>query len=138
MTASLAPLSYSVSLFALEEKPGDSTTLHFIERQFTDEGVREDAVAVVDTSVTTFKHDGLYLYPDWGKPVVYDVRSYGEQLAFFYPGASENAIPAWRIIDKRGAKMFSGKVEGILESESVKHFKTTNLSWLQVPELPKT
>jgi len=138
MTASLAPLSYSVSVFSLEEKPGGSTTLHYVEKQYTDEGIREGAVVVVDTSVNTFEHDGLYLYPDWGKPVVYDVRRSGEQLAFYYPGAAGNAMPAWCVTDKRGAKIFSGKVEGMLEPESVKHVKTANLSWLQVPELPKT
>lgn len=136
MTASLAPLSYSVSVFALEGKSSDSTTLHFIEKQYTNEGIREGAVVVVDTSANTFEHDGLYLYPDWGKPVVYDVRRCAEQLAFYYPGAPENAIPAWHITEKRGAKLFSGKVEGILETESIKHFETDNLSWLQVPEYP--
>lgn len=95
------------------------------------------AIVLVDRDITGFAGDGYYLYPDWGKPVVYEVRDSAGDLAFHYPGAGE---PLWVMAAGNGRVRFSGRVEGVLSvggDAAADHFLATG-RWplLDVPGKP--
>jgi hypothetical protein len=81
----------SCALAALPAMAGASTSLRAYE-------VR-DAVAlprfkagdrvVADTSISHFAGAGLYLYPAWGQPRLYEVRSTVNRLEFRNPGSGQ-------------------------------------------------
>ena len=48
---------------------------------------RAGAVVIADTLVNRFAGDGLYLYPAWGQPRLYEVRAAVGRLEFRSPGA---------------------------------------------------
>ncbi len=66
-------------------------------------------LVVADTGVTQFAGAGLYLYPSWGQPRLYEVQAAGNRLEFRNPGsglllwtqsAGLEATFAGRLLDK--------------------------------------
>ncbi len=66
-------------------------------------------LVVADTGVTQFAGAGLYLYPAWGQPRLYEVRATGDRLEFRNPGsgvllwtqsASFDSSFAGRVLDR--------------------------------------
>lgn len=47
------------------------------------------AVVLADAAVNAFAGDGLYLYPAWGQPRLYEVRAAAQQLEFRNPGTGQ-------------------------------------------------
>lgn len=97
--------------------------------------VSTGAIVVIDRTVTAWDGDGYYLYPDWGQPVVYQVRRQGNKLAFHYPG---NDTPLWHMASGDGKVLFSGRVDGVLSKASdaaavARIMADTNLPLLEVP-----
>ena len=60
-----------------------------------------------------FEGGGFYLYPDWGQPIVYEVRQKASRLAFHYPG-SDRVL--WELSPEQSMARFSGRVEGVVNS----------------------
>jgi len=109
-----------------------------VQNQVTATGVHKDTMVIVDASVTTFDGNGYYLYPDWGQPVVYEVRLQNARLAFYYPGTSQRL---WSMTSVPAVSMFSGRVEGILnidgdEAHLNQLVTARNLQRLEVPTFP--
>lgn len=133
-------LSVSVPLFSLQAKPAaNEFAYHVLEKQITADGIKQGALVIVDELVTEFSGDGFYLYPDWGKPIVYEVRKRNDQLAFYYPGMSMGQQPLWSVSRQLQECRFSGRVEGILEDTSaalLEKYSHPPFRQLQVPELP--
>lgn len=46
-------------------------------------------VLVADTAIAAFAGDGIYLYPAWGAPRLYEVRAAEEFLEFRNPGTGQ-------------------------------------------------
>lgn len=87
--------------------------------------------ALVDSEVTIFTGDGLYIYPDWGNPVIYEVRLNSENtMEFYYPGKQKIL---WKINSNNPDARFAGRVTGRVTAEFIATDATTIL---QVPELP--
>lgn len=131
-----AALPVSLPLYAVADGANRHLVRHPIASTGCGHNIEAGAVALVDTSVTQFSGPGFYLYPDWGKPVVYEVRMAGERLAFHYPG--ENAA-LWHIAsDSKDTEqvLFSGRVEGIVAADTLCADELANLRVLSVPALP--
>jgi hypothetical protein len=97
---------------------------------------RSGAVVLVDSAVKQFQGEGYYVFPDWGKPVVYEVRQKNRMLEFYYPGGDK---PLWQMSSGNPQAVFSGRVEGLLSADSDKerverYMANHNLPALQVPE----
>lgn len=93
-------------------------------------------VVIVDDSIGVFSGDGFYLYPDWGSPVVYEVKRQGSILSFYFPGHDKSL---WQMNAANDGARFSGRVEGILDEGDARDelFSTVHeLRLLKVPDLP--
>jgi hypothetical protein len=120
------------------EQGSGSLAYHLVSSQVTVSGVRAGTLVLVDSAVSEFAGDGFYLYPDWGNPVVYEVKARSEKLAFYYPGQE---LPLWEMLPGQDSSRFSGRVEGILsmhpEAESdIAGFAAQGIQQLDVPKLP--
>jgi len=91
------------------------------------------SVVLADTAVNKFRGDGFYLYPDWGSPVVYEVKQRGNRLFFHYPG---KAKCLWQISPSSQEARFCGLVTGILDKSVYAIEEADNLQLLHVPERP--
>lgn len=131
--AAALPASLPVFALALTDAPG-RYAYHPVENRFG--GVPDGAIVLVDEETATFSGDGFYLYPDWGTPVVYEVRATAGGLAFHYPGRPE---VLWRLAGGLAGVRFSGRVEGVIDAAGLRHLaQQHSLHPLHVPELPVT
>jgi len=134
-------LSVSLPIFTLQARPAAKEfAYHLVDKQFTANGIKQGALIIVDELITEFVGDGFYLYPDWGKPIVYEVRKINGQLAFYYPGMAPGQKPLWSAsLQQKQGSGFSGRVEGILgdtAAEVLEKYSQTPYRLLQVPESP--
>jgi hypothetical protein len=89
---------------------------------------------LIDTAQMAFSGEGLYLYPDWGRPRAYRVReTVPGRLGFFDP-----ARPALLWSMPAAASRFAGRVSGRLAArdEQAIAFLHAAYSELSVPEFP--
>lgn len=106
-----AALPVSLPLVKLHAGTGNGILKYrLVKNQVTGSGIQAGAMVLADCSVNTFAGDGFYLYPDWGNPVVYEVKARGGRLAFHYPGA-DSAL--WETSANHKDNRFSGRVEGV-------------------------
>lgn len=113
-----------------------SLSYHLVKNQVTGAGIQEGALVLVDSFTRGFSGDGFYLYPDWGNPVVYEVRSQGNSLVFYYPGLGD---PLWEMAAAHDGVRFSGRVEGVVNfqpADAPGMLAQANLRVLEVPALP--
>lgn len=88
---------------------------------------------VADTAQTGFAGEGLYLYPDWGTPRVYQVREASAgRLVFSRPGCGS---VLWT---QTGAPRFAGRAVGLVKAGERGRLRLLHgaCAALQVPELP--
>ncbi len=133
-----ATLPVSLPVFSVLCAPKTNITYHLVKNQESAAGVIKGALVLVDSGINVFQTDGFYLYPDWGQPVVYEVRQTANRLAFHYPG---NDKVLWVSGPEQSMARFSGRVEGILKAEELDTNKLLNsrlgqLQTLHVPPLP--
>ena len=135
--AGALPVSLPVLTFARGAVKG-SLAYHMVNNQVTASGIRAGTLVLVDSAVNEFGGDGFYLYPDWGSPVVYEVKARAGKLAFFYPGQGS---PLWEMHPGHDNSRFSGRVEGILRmhtdlEEDTARLAVQGIPLLDVPALP--
>jgi hypothetical protein len=87
-------------------------------------------LVVADVDVGKFTGPGLYLYPAWGQPRLYDVQATGDRLHFRNPGSGQLLWTQSANLDSA----FAGRVLDRLESATV----LATLPDLAVPRLPFT
>ncbi len=131
-------LPVSLPVFSVFASQDNKIAYHLVNNQASAAGVIKGAVVLVDSGINVFHGDGFYLYPDWGQPVVYEVRQKANRLAFHFPG-SDRVL--WELSPEQSMARFSGRVEGVLNSEEPDTAKLLNpgqdpLQALQVPRLP--
>jgi hypothetical protein len=85
---------------------------------------------VADTRVTRFAGTGLYLYPAWGQPRLYEVQATAGRLEFRNPGSGVLLWTQSASLDST----FAGRVLERLESAT----PLDGLPDLAVPGLPAT
>lgn len=68
-------------------------------------------VVLADTGVVQFAGAGLYLYPAWGEPRLYDIRAAGQHLEFRNPGTG-------RLLWTQSAQFASDFAGRVLEAHS--------------------
>lgn len=124
----------------LADTGGASLHVYPVSSQPGQTGTRAGAIVLVDSDVKHFQGTGYYLYPDWGNPVVYEVRANNNLLAFYYPGGDR---PLWQMSSGSTQAVFSGRVEGVLATHSdlEKIERATGVNgWplLEVPDQPMT
>jgi hypothetical protein len=90
----------------------DKNTLyyHVVKNQVTAAGVKPGTLVLVDSQVNSFQGDGYYLYPNWGTPVVYEIKARQGNLIFYYPGME---TPLWKITANTST-VFGGRLEGVV------------------------
>lgn len=115
----------------------DPATLsyHRLKNQMTAEGINQGTVVLVDKAINEFDGNGFYLYPDWGQPLVYEVRKKGNRLTFHYPGVNK---VLWQLSANHQNARFSGRVEGVLDLAQQSRASLQSMPALDVPELPIT
>lgn len=87
-------------------------------------------LVVADTSVTQFVGAGLYLYPAWGQPRLYDIQATADRLEFRNPGSGMLLWNQSASLDST----FAGRVPNGLESADL----VAGVPDLTVPRLPGT
>jgi hypothetical protein len=132
------PISLPIfKVLATEEQA--TLSYHRVKNQMTAEGIKQGTVVLVDTDVNDFDGNGFYLYPDWGQPLVYEVRKKDNSLTFHYPGLDK---VLWQLSANHRDARFSGRVEGVLDltqqSQAKWQVSLESMSVLDVPELPIT
>jgi len=127
-------LVVSLPVFTASASRDSNIAYHLVKNQESATGVIKGAIVLVDTSINDFHGDGFYLYPDWGQPIVYEVRQKANRLAFHYPGCDR---VLWELSPEQSIARFSGRVEGVLNSrEAEVAGKRDQLQALLVPRLP--
>jgi len=131
-------LPISLPVFTASVSLGTRVSYHLVKNQESAAGVIEGAVVLVDSDINVFQGDGFYLYPDWGQPIVYEVRQKANRLAFHYPG---NDLVLWELSPEQSMARFSGRVEGVVNSGEFGTGKLLNRALdqvqpLNVPRLP--
>lgn len=106
---------------------------HRVKNQITAEGIKQGTVVLVDKDINEFDGNGFYLYPDWGQPLVYEVRKKGNRLAFHYPGLDK---VLWQSSANHQNAGFSGRVEGVLDLAQQSRTSLESVPVLEVPALP--
>lgn len=62
---------------------------------------------LVDTQVRSFQGNGIYLYPDWGQPGTYEIKSESDGvLGFYYPGQETRL---WTLGANENEALFAGQ-----------------------------
>jgi hypothetical protein len=89
-------------------------------------------LVMVDTAVTRYQGEGMYLYPAWGKPRAYQLDMLGERLMFSVPGQSQ---VMWQQDMTSDESLLAGRVIGVSRPQDL---AGSGLVWssLQVPALP--
>ena len=80
--------------------------------------LNQGQLVLADTTVQHFNGNGLYLYPDWGKPRAYQVSQSGSQLQFSFPGQKQ-VLWTQSSLSQKGISTFSGKVIGVTTAEQL-------------------
>lgn len=125
---SAVPLSLPVLAWA-DVQP-QALAVHEVVAQPTAAGLVRNTLVLVDTGITTHAGDGYYVYPDWGNPVVYEVRARDGRLAFHYPGSGK---ALWTMAANTPVQ-FSGRVEALVAETSSN--TVASMPALSVPALP--
>lgn len=86
------------------------------------------AVVLADAAVNAFAGDGLYLYPAWGQPRLYEVRAAAQQLEFRNPGTGD-------LLWTQSAELDSSFAGRVLESAQDQAGEASPPP-LRVPRLP--
>ena len=132
-----AGIPFALPIYRLSAADSTAEPLCFIrlDTAAARHSLQADSLVLVDTRVTRFEGDGLYVYPDWGKPVVYEVRGDGRGgLEFFYPGSNKRL---WRMNAGNPAAHFSGRAAGwLLPGQTPGPALANHFTELQVPSLP--
>ena len=81
-------LPVSLPVFSVLASPDNNITYYLVNNQESATGIIKGAIVLVDSGINVFHGDGFYLYPDWGQPVVYEVRQKANRLAFHFPAAN--------------------------------------------------
>ena len=84
-------------------------------------------VVIADSGVHAFAGDGLYLYPSWGQPRLYEVRALADRLEFRNPGSGQLL---WT--QSHALAAFAGKVVDAAQTGRL----LAELPVLAVPTLP--
>lgn len=109
-----AAIPAALPVFGIAAGAGSTLKYHLVREQISAAGVQAGTLVLVDTGVSSFAGDGYYLYPDWGRPVVYEVKRRGDRLDFHYPGGGK---PLWHMSAAHADARFSGRVEGIVDTD---------------------
>lgn len=129
-----AGMPISLPVFkALASESSSTLSFHKVKNQFTAQGIKQGTIVLVDNNIQEFLGDGFYLYPDWGQPIVYEVKKRGNSLSFHYPGLEREL---WQVSVNHQNARFSGRVEGVLDANEQSHSGFESLAALDVPEFP--
>jgi len=133
-----AAIPAALPVFGIAASVGSTLKYHLVREQVSAAGVQAGTLVLVDTGVSSFTGDGYYLYPDWGRPLVYEVKRRGDRLDFHYPGMG---TPLWAMSAAHADARFSGRVEGIVDTDMYPQARlpnpgSNNIRVLEVPELP--
>ena len=122
-------------VFGLAAARTGKDVLFRVDNSHADPVIRRGSMLIVDTTISGFAGDGLYIYPDWGNPVVYEVTCGNNgYLEFRYPG-KQNLL--WRMRQDASLAVFSGKATACLApDEAARAVQLFMMSELQVPVLP--
>jgi hypothetical protein len=85
---------------------------------------------VADTAITQFEEPGLYLYPAWGQPRLYDVQGSTGRLEFRNPGTGQLLWTQSSSLDSA----FAGRVVDPIGKPAT----VAGLAGLTVPRQPVT
>jgi hypothetical protein len=122
----------SCALAALPAITGAATTLRRYQVQDAVAAPRfaTGVVLVADTAVDRFAGPGLYLYPAWGQPRLYQVRARGDRLEFSNPGSGQ-------LLWTQSAQLDPAVAGKVIEGPEAAPFLAT-YPILDVPMLPAT
>lgn len=93
---------------------------------------------LVDTQVTSFQGNGIYLYPDWGQPGTYEIKNESNGvLGFYYPGQETRL---WTLTANENETLFAGQALRTVSFNSQQQSLDVLEKYdaLHVPSLPLT
>lgn len=133
-----AALPASLPVFSVAAGNDRTLAFHRVTNPPAGSGVAAGTLVLVDPAIGRFAGEGLYLFPDWGSPVVYAVRAREAMLTFFYPGLD---TPLWQLSATHADARFSGRVEGIIDPGTDQDILLAlqdreSVQVLEVPERP--